>query len=120
MSFCTYLASDALLAESGLLWRLSRGAEDIYTDKRFTAQIDPGLTELSAVLDYIQKQVKTSGELEIWHIWQGIESTPLIRSRRISVEALTVEDLLKLQREDVFAGATRFDIPIQYRIVVTK
>ena len=50
MGFCTYIASDKPLSKSNYLWPLSRGGEDIYTEKVYIAQIIPGLEELSGVL----------------------------------------------------------------------
>ncbi len=120
MSFCTYIASDKLLPESDYLWPLSRGGEDIYTEKANVAQIVPDLDDLSGVLSYIQNHLKTADELEVWHIWQGVESKPVIRSQTVPVGELTVEHILELQSRDVFAATTQYEIPVQYRIVITK
>ena len=120
MSICTYMASDKPLTESDDLWPLSRGGEDIYTEKVYVAQIAPDLSALSGVLAYIQNHLKTAGELEIWHIWQGVETEPVIRSQTIPVGELTAEHIQQLQSRDVFATATQYQIPVQYRIVITK
>jgi len=120
MSFCTYIASDKSLPESELLWPLSRGSEDIYTEKAFVAQIVPDCEDLSAVLAYIQNHMETADELEIWHIWQGVESKPVIRSQTVPVGELTVQYISELQSRDVFATTTQYQIPVQYRIVITK
>ena len=58
MSFCTYIASDKPLPESNYLWPLSRGGEDIYTEKVYVAQIVPDLDDPSGVLSYIQNHLK--------------------------------------------------------------
>jgi len=50
MSFCTYIASDKPLSKGDYLWPLSRGGEDIYTEKVYVAQIVPDLDDLSGVL----------------------------------------------------------------------
>lgn len=120
MSCCTYIASDKPLSESDYLWPLSRGGEDIYTEKVYVAQIIPDFDDLSGVLSYIQNHLKTAEELELWHIWQGAESEPVIRSQTVPVEELTAEHILKLQSRDVFATTTQYEIPVQYRIVITK
>ena len=120
MSFCTYIASDKSLPESDYLWPLSRGGEDIYTDKDYVAQIVPDLDDLSGVLSYIQNHMKAAEELELWHIWQGVESEPVIRSQTIPVQQLTVDHILELQNRDVFATTTQYEIPVQYRIVIVK
>ena len=83
MSFCTYIASDKPFLESAYLWPLSRGGEDIYTEKVYVAQIVPDLDDLSGVLSYIQNHLMNAEELEIWHIWQGVESEPVIRSQTV-------------------------------------
>ena len=46
MSFCTYIASNEPLPENDYLWPLSRGGEDIYTEKVYVAQIVPDLDDL--------------------------------------------------------------------------
>ena len=120
MSFCTYIASDKSLPESDYLWPLSRGGEDIYTEKVYVAQIVPDLDDLSGVLSYIQNHMKAAEELELWHIWQGVESEPVIRSQTIPVQQLTVDHVLELQNRDVFATTTQYEIPVQYRIVIVK
>ena len=120
MSFCTYMASDKPLPASDYLWPLSRGSEDIYTGKANVAQIVPDLDDLSGVLSYIQNHMKAAEELELWHIWQGVESEPVIRSQTIPVQQLTVDHILELQNRDVFATTTQYEIPVQYRIVIVK
>ena len=120
MSCCTYIASDKPLSESDYLWPLSRGGEDIYTEKVYVAQIVPDLDDLSGVLSYIQTHLKTTEELEVWHIWQGVETEPVIRSQTVPAEELTAEHILELQSRDVFATTTQYEIPVQYRIVITK
>lgn len=120
MSFCTYMASDKPLPESDYLWPLSRGGEDIYTEKVYVAQIVPDLDDLSGGLSYIQNHMKATEELELWHIWQGVESEPVIRSQTVPVGELTAEQLSELRSKDVFATTTQYQIPVQYRIVVVK
>ena len=120
MSFCTYIASDKPLPERGYLWPLSRGGEDIYTEKVYVAQIVPDLDDLSGVLSYIQNHLKTADELELWHIWQGVESEPVIRTQTVPVGELTADHILELQSRDVFATTTQYEIPVQYRIVIVK
>ncbi len=120
MSFCTYIASDKPLPDSDFLWPLSRGSEDVYTEKVYAAQTVPDLDDPSELLSYIQNHLRTAEELEIWHIWQGVESEPVIRSQTISARELTVEHILELQSRDVFAKTTQYEIPVQYRIVITK
>ena len=120
MSFCTYIASDKPFLESAYLWPLSRGGEDIYTEKVYVAQIVPDLDDLSGVLSYIQNHMKAAEELELWHIWQGVESEPIIRTQTVPVGELTVDHILELQNRDVFATTTQYEIPVQYRIVIVK
>ena len=120
MSCCTYIASDKPLSESDYLWPLSRGGEDIYTEKVYVAQIIPDFDNLSGVLSYIQNHLKTAEELELWHIWQGVESEPVIRTQTIRVDELTAGHILELQSRDVFATTTQYEIPVQYRIVIVK
>jgi len=90
MRFCTYIASDKPLSQSACLWPMSRGGEDIYTEKAYTAQIVPDLDDLSGVLSYIQNHMKTAGELKIWHIWQGVETEPMIRIHESQSSVMSV------------------------------
>ena len=120
MSLCTYMASDKPLPASDYLWPLSHGSEDIYTEKANVAQIVPDLDDLSGVLSYIQNHMKAAEELEIWHIWQGVETEPVIRTQTVPAQALTAEHILDLQGRDVFATTTQYEIPVQYRIVIVK
>ena len=118
MSFCTYIASDKQLPESDYLWPLSRGGEDIYTEKVYVARC--AIVPVPRQLSYIQNHMKAAEELELWHIWQGVESEPVIRSQTIPVQQLTVDHILELQNRDVFATTTQYEIPVQYRIVIVK
>ena len=120
MSLCTYMASNKPLPESDYLWPLSRGGEDVYTEKVNVAQIVPDLDDLSGVLSYIQNHIKAAEELELWHIWQGVESEPVIRTQTVPVGELTADHILELQSRDVFATTTQYEIPVQYRIVIVK
>ena len=120
MSCCTYIASDKPLSESDYLWPLSRGGEDIYTEKVYVAQIIPDFDDLSGVLSYIQNHLKTAEELELWHIWHGVESEPVICSQTVPVGELTAGHILERQSRDVFATTTQYEIPVQYRIVIVK
>ena len=120
MSFCTYIASDKPLPESEYLWPLSRGGEDIYTEKSNAAQIVPDLDDLSGVLSYIQNHMKAAEELELWHIWQGVESEPVVRTQTVPALELTVKHIQELQSKDVFATTTQYEIPVRYRIVIVK
>ena len=120
MSFCTYIASNKPLPESDCLWPLSRDGEDIYTEKVYVAQIIPDLDDLSEVLSYIRSHMNTAEEMELWHIWQGVESEPVIRSQTVSVGEFTAEHIQELKSSDVFATTTQYELPVQYRIVITK
>ena len=120
MSFCTYIASNCPLEESPLLWHLSLGAQDIYTEKRYVAQIEPDLKDLPGVTDYICSHLRHTDEVEVWHIWQGIESEPVIRSWDIRLSEFTADNLKVLTEKDVFATVTQYEIPVQYRIVIKK
>ena len=120
MSLCTYMASNKPLPESDYLWPLSRGGEDIYTEKAYVAQIVPDLDDLSGVLSYIQNHMKAAEELELWHIWQGVEFEPVIRSQTVPVMEFTADHILELQSRDVYATTTQYEIPVQDRIVIVQ
>lgn len=120
MSVCTYIASDMPLSVRDYLWPLSRGGEDIFTQKAYVTQIVPDLDDLSGVFSYIQNHLEMAEELELWHIWQGVESEPVIRTQTVSAGEFTAEHIRELQNRDVFATTTQYEIPVQYRIVIVK
>lgn len=120
MSFLTYIASDLPIPESDLLWPLSLGAEDIYTEKQYAAAVAPGLKDLQALTFFLKQLTSSQGETEVWRIWQGVEYRPVIRSREIKADELAMDDLEVLHAKDVAnETTTSYGIPVQYRIVVT-
>lgn len=120
MSFLSYIASDTPIPVSEILWPLSIAGEDIYTEKNYVAEVVPDLNNMDLLLTLLKQIVETNSEIEIWRIWQGVEYRPVIRSKEISAEHLTAEDLRKLKAKDVAnETTTSYGIPVQYRIVVT-
>ena len=119
MSFLSYIASDIPIPASDLFWPLSIGGEDIYTEKQYVAEVMPDLKEMDELLELLKYLVEKAGEIEIWRIWQGIEYRPVIRSKVIPIDNLTVEDLRELKAKDVAnATTTSYGIPVQYRIII--
>lgn len=119
MSFLTYIASDSPLPESDLLWSLSLAGEDVYTEKKSVAEVVPGLEDMTEFTAFLKHLVLSHGETEIWRIWQGLEYRPVIRSRDINVDELSLSDLVALHAKDVAnETTTSHGIPVQYRIVV--
>ena len=55
MSFLTYIASDFPIPESNLLWPLSLGGEDIYTQKQFVAEVIPDLGDLERLAGFLRE-----------------------------------------------------------------
>ena len=120
MSYLTYIASDFPISASELLWPLSRGGENIYTEKQYVAEVVPDLKELDELLALLNQLAGETGEIEIWRIWQGVEYRPVIRTKVTFVDSLSVEDLRELETKDVAnETTTSYVIPVQYRIVVT-
>lgn len=121
MSFLTYIASDTPIPKSDLLWPLSIGGEDIYTEKQYVAEVIPDLKDMDELLNFLKHLARKAGEIEIWRIWQGVEYRPVIRSKVISNDTLTVEDLRELEAKDVAnETTTSYGIPVQYRIIVVS
>ena len=119
MSFLSYIAADIPIPESALLWPLSIGGEDIYTEKQYVAEVVPDLKELDELSEFLKQLAENAGEIEVWRIWQGVEYRPVIRTKEISVNSLTVEDLWELEAKDVAnETTTSYGIPVQYRIIV--
>ena len=119
MSFLTYIASDFPIPESNLLWPLSLGGEDIYTQKQFVAEVIPDLGDLESLAGLLKEITAEQNEIEIWRIWQGVAYRPVIRSRELLASELTSNDLETLLKKDVAnASTTEYNIPVQYRIVL--
>lgn len=119
MSFLSYIASDIPIPASDLLWSLSIGGEDIYTEKQYVAEVVPDLKEMDELLELLKQLAEMADEIEIWRIWQGIEYRPVIRTKVISIDNLPVEDLRELEEKDVAnETTTSYGIPVQYRIIL--
>ena len=119
MSFLTYIAADDTIPASDLLWPLCIGGEDIYTEKQYVAEVVPDLKEMDELLELLKHLAGKAGEIEIWRIWKGIEYRPVIRSKVIPIDNLTVEDLRELEEKDVAnETTTAYGIPVQYRIII--
>ena len=119
MSFLSYIAADIPIPASTLLWPLSIGGEDIYTEKKYVAEVVPDLKELDELSEFLKQLAENAGEIEVWRIWQGVEYRPVIRTKEISVNSLTVEDLRELESKDVAnETTTSYGIPVQYRIII--
>ena len=119
MSFLTYIASDNPIPASALLCPLSIGGEDVYTEKQYVAAVVPDLKEMDELWELLKHLVGKAGEIEIWRIWQGIEYRPVIRSKVIPRDYLTVEELRELDGKDVAnETTTSYGIPVQYRIII--
>ena len=120
MSFLSYIAADIPIPASEFLWPLSIGGEDIYTEKQYVAEVVPDLKELDELSEFLKQLAGNAGEIEVWRIWQGVEYRPVIRTKEISVNSLTVADLRELESKDVAnETTTSYGIPVQYRIVVS-
>lgn len=119
MSFLSYIAADIPIPASALLWPLSIGGEDIYTEKKYVAEVVPDLKEMDELSEFLKQLAENAGEIEVWRIWQGVEYRPVIRTKEISVNSLTVEDLRELESKDVAnETTTSYGIPVQYRIII--
>ena len=96
------------------------GLDSIFTGKKYTVGLEwHYYTEGRArqVIDYIRENLQHTDTVELWHIWMGSCEKPLIRSRTVSIHALTPEDIRALM--DGCVAEEFYDIPIQYRIVIT-
>ena len=129
MSRLIYLASDVPLPERpwpknweddefGLI--PIRAADDMATEKRYAVALEwHYYTEKRAkdLIGCIREALLYTDEVELWHIWMGVGVNPLIRSRTISIEDLTVEDIRRLENSNVLEEF--YELPIQYRLVIT-
>ena len=97
------------------------GMDDIFTEKKHTVYLEWNhWTEGRArrVIDYMRDNLQYTDELEVWHIWMGSGESPLIRSRHISIDDLNPQHIKKLIESDVTEEF--YDMPIQYRLVITR
>lgn len=95
--------------------------DGVYTEKEYAVALGwHYYTEGRAqqVIGIIRENLSRTDEVEIWHLWMGFGEKPLVRSRTVSINELTAKDLLDLMNTDVFEEL--YEIPVQYRIVVTR
>lgn len=104
--------------------RESSSCMDMFTDKKYTANLEWSYyTEGRAkqVIAYIRCHLEQADEMELWHIWMGIDVRPLIRSRSIALRDLKPDDIRELVERKVWSETvTEYEIPVQYRLVITK
>ena len=54
------------------------------------------------LIEYLEKNLETAGEIEIWHVWQDMDFGHKVRKARIPIGGLTAEDLQELDRLEVW------------------
>ena len=136
MSMLTYIASDAVLKEAAVreepdfshepwddgfcIVPLEGAVDDVWTEKKNKCALEWDFSQTRAhyVIDYLREALRHTDEVEIWHIWMGLIEKPIVRTKHLSIDALTPEDLLWLEERNVWE--TVDEIPVQYYLVVRK
>ncbi|MBE6037594.1 MAG: hypothetical protein E7218_00090 [Anaerofustis stercorihominis] len=150
MSVCTFIASDHPLPEiapsqdypleinidTGTIY--DGGADDnfflhifndvqSYTDKKYGVWLEWYYTDGRAdnIIKYIKDNLKHTNTIEFWHVWLAdyyeYEESPVIHSRIISAEELTVKDIRDTDSAQIWntPDKTYPDRPSFYRLIIT-
>ena len=54
------------------------------------------------VIEYLKTHLKTTREVEFWHVWQDMDFGHRLRKAEIPLQDLTAEDILELDRLEVW------------------
>lgn len=83
---------------------LDASADDIYTEKKYRAVLEWDCTEGRAekVIQYIREHLEHTDELELWHVWVGLDASPKIRRCPIPLDELRLDDLKELSDLEVW------------------
>ena len=136
MSMLTYIASDAVLKKAAVreepdfshepwddgfcIVPLEGAVDDVWTEKKYTAALEWDYSEQRAcyVIDYLREVLERTDEAEVWHIWMGFGERPIVRTKHLSIQEITAEDLRWLDTQNVWE--TVDGIPVQYCLVVRQ
>ncbi len=101
---------------------LSPVTDDIWTEKEYRVSLEwHGYTEGRArgVIAYIREHLKEADTLEIWRIWMGYAEKPIVRTRMIPIGQLAPEDIQALEQQELPEPLEPYELPVQYRLIVT-
>ncbi len=63
-------------------------------------QYTPGRAK--KIIEYLREQVKTAGEMELWHVWQDMGFDHQVRTAEILINELTIDDIQELYEIEVW------------------
>lgn len=84
----------------------SRGYLEIKTGKKYFAELGwiytPGRAK--RIIEYIRDHLKTTNEIELWHVWLDNDFDHRVRKRYVPIDGLTVDmlreiDLIPVNKE---------------------
>lgn len=86
------------------IYTLDPSMDDLYTAKNYRAALQWDYTDGRAekVIQYIREHLEHTDELELWHVWVGLDAFPKIRRCLIPLEELTPADLKELSDLEVW------------------
>lgn len=98
------LDTQGKLDDDFAIYTLDPSMDDVYTEKKYRAALEWDYTEGRAqkVMQYIREHLKHTEELELWHVWVGLEAVPRIRRCPVSLDELVSDDLKELSDLEVW------------------
>lgn len=98
------LDTQGKLDDDFAIYALDPSMDDIYTEKKYRAALQWDYTEGRAkkVIQYIREHLEHTDELELWHVWVGLDAFPKIRKCPISLDELISDDLKELSELEVW------------------
>lgn len=102
-------------------------ADELRSEKAFLAAVEwsrctPARAEM--LLDYIRRHLEKAEELELWHIWMGVngEEYPLlVKTEDRQLAALSAEDICRFCERDVFNSCfNNVDVTKQYCMLIKR
>lgn len=102
----------------------AEGCDSVYTEKKYAVYLEWNYyTEGRAmrIIEYIKENLRHTDEVEIWRIWMGTHERPLIRTATIPITKLTPQDIQRMDNLALFSEfEEQYDLPMQYRLVITQ
>lgn len=105
------------------IYTLDASMDDLYTEKKYRAALQWDYTEGRAekVIQYIREHLEHADEVELWHVWAGLDAYPKIRRCPIALDEFAVDDLKELSDLEVWKEpATHYCFAIKARTKFSK
>ena len=99
---------------------------DLYSDKEYGVWLEWNYTDGRAkkIINYIKHALQETDSVELWHVWlmdyYEYEDRPIIYHSTISIDNLTIEDIKKLDNENIWKNKDYPNRPSFYCLTITN